>query len=330
MKLLILLLSLSLTACTDWQDTIFEFGVDAERSMSNLSEHAISTANHDWAYLETDVEEVSASAEVIIMLHGFAVDKDNWIRFARNFPNHRVIIPDLPGHGESSYNSALSYDFKNQATWLNDFAEELKLTKFHLIGNSMGGGIAAYYTYAYSDKVSSITLMDSAGVHSPEQSELHRIIENNEPNPLIIRTEADFDRLREFAMEDQPFLPWPASAVLARKSMARQAINDKIFADITVYAERVKVSKENLQVLSEIEQPAFILWGREDRALDVSSVKVFEQYLPNASSFIMEGVGHGPMIEQPENSAKLVLNFLDSIDAGKAYDKELKTLVVQE
>lgn len=330
MKLLILLLSLSLTACADWQDAIFELGVDAERSMSNLSKHAISTTHHDWVYLETNPDNTSPSAEVIIMLHGFAVDKDNWIRFARNFPNHKVIIPDLPGHGESSYNAELIYDFDNQAAWLDDFVSQLGLNKFHLIGNSMGGGISAFYAHAYSDKVSSITLMDAAGVHPPEPSKLQEIIANNEPNPLIIRTESDFDRLREFAMEDQPFLPWPASGVLARKAMARQAINDKIFADINDYAERVKVSKENLKVLSEIEQPAFIIWGKEDRALDVSSVQVFEQYLPNSSSFIMEGVGHGPMIERPEESAELVLAFLNKTNESLQEKKTLKALAVQE
>jgi len=320
-KIFILLLSLSLTACADWQDSLFELGVDAERSMSNLSKHSISTPNHDWTYLSTNSDDIEASAEVLVMLHGFAVDKDNWIRFARNFPNYRVIIPDLPGHGESSYNAELVYDFHNQAAWLNDFTEALNLTQFHLIGNSMGGGISAFYAHAYSDKVSSITLIDAAGVHPPKASKLQQIIENNEPNPLIIRTESDFDRLREFAMEDQPFLPWPAPGVLARKAMARQAINDKIFADINDYAERVKLSQENLKLLSEIQQPAFILWGKEDRALDVSSVEVFEQYLPNSSSFIMEGVGHGPMIERPEESAQLVLDFLHSLERSVALEE---------
>jgi pimeloyl-ACP methyl ester carboxylesterase len=313
-KLLILLLTLSLTACADWQDAIFELGVGVERSMSNVSKHVISTPNHDWVYLESNPESTSSSAEVLIMLHGFAVDKDNWIRFARNFPSYKVIIPDLPGHGETSYNSELIYDFNNQAAWLNDFVNQLGLKKFHLIGNSMGGGIAAFYAHAYGARVSSITLMDAAGVHPPEASKLQQIIANREPNPLIVRSEADFDRLREFAMEDQPFLPWPASAVLARKAMARQSINDKIFADINGYAERVKKSKENLQLLSEIQLPVFILWGREDRALDVSSVQVFEQYLPNASSFIMEGVGHAPMLERPEESAELVMNFFNNLN----------------
>ncbi|MFT6114203.1 MAG: pimeloyl-ACP methyl ester carboxylesterase [Oleispira sp.] len=70
-----------------------------------------------------------------------------------------------------------------------------------------------------------------------------------------------------------------------------------------------------------MQQPAFILWGKEDRALDVSSVEVFEQYLPNSSSFIMEGVGHGPMIERPEESAELVLSFLKSLNRKIALEE---------
>ena len=317
MRILILLLSLTLSACADWQESLFEMGVDAERSLSNLSEYQVSTKSHDWHYLDSILDGAKGNeaenTEVIILLHGFAVDKDNWIRFARNFPDHRIIIPDLPGHGESSFNQALTYDFHNQAFWLNEFTETLALKKFHLVGNSMGGGIAAFYAHAYPTKVNSITLMDAAGVHPPKPSKLQLILENNEANPLIVRSEDDFDRLREFAMEDQPFLPWPAPGVLARKAMARQSINDKIFADINEYAEKVKVTGENLKLLSEINQPAFIIWGKEDRALDVSSIEVFEAHLPRSQSHIMEGVGHGPMIERPKESAELVKSFLHGL-----------------
>lgn len=313
-----LLLSLSLTACADWQESLFQIGVNAERSMSNLTKHQLSTENHDWVYLDSDSGKETSNKEVMILLHGFAVDKDNWIRFARNFPDYRVIIPDLPGHGETSYNEELVYDFDSQSAWLDDFVTALDLKKFHIAGNSMGGGIAAFYSYNHPEKVDSITLIDAAGVHPPKLSKLQQIMENNEPNPLIVRSEDDFDRLREFAMEDQPFLPWPAPAVLARKAMARQEINDKIFADINAYAERVKETKDNLRVLEAIKHPVFILWGKEDRALDVSSVEVFEKHLPNSSAVIMEGVGHGPMIERPNESAELVLHFMNSLKASKA------------
>lgn len=297
-------------------------GVDAERSMSGLTKHRLTTASHEWVYLDSIYvdtnQDVKDEREVMLLLHGFAVDKDNWIRYARNFPDYRVIIPDLPGHGETSYNAEYVYDFDNQSLWLDEFVTALGLTSFHVAGNSMGGGIAAFYSYSHPNKVVSITLIDAAGVHPPKLSKLQEIIKNNEENPLIVRSEADFDRLRDFAMEDQPFLPWPAPSVLARKAMARQGINDKIFIDINNYAERVRETKENLRVLEAIKQPVFILWGKEDRALDVSSVEVFEKHLPNSSAVIMEGVGHGPMIERPVESAELVLHFMRSINASKA------------
>ncbi len=324
LKILVLLLSVLLTACSDWQEALFHMGVDVERSMSNLSKHSLATSSHDWVYLDTQLNSESSSdsaKQTIILLHGFAVDKDNWIRFARNLPEYRVIVPDLPGHGESSYHEELTYDFHNQTQWLNQFVAKLGLQNFHLVGNSMGGGIAAFYAHTFPENVDSITLMNAAGVHPPKPSKLQTILENNEANPLIVRTEQDFDRLREFAMEEQPFLPWPATAVLARKAMARQSINDKIFADINEYAERAKLTHENLKVLNEIQQPAFILWGKEDRALDVSSVEVFEKHLVNSSSFIMEGVGHGPMIERPEESAKLVEEFLKGINKNIAFEE---------
>jgi pimeloyl-ACP methyl ester carboxylesterase len=325
MRILILLISLSLSACANWQESLFESAVDAERYFSNLSEYQLSTQSHTWRYLDSVFDDGSGNEvdnrDVLILLHGFAVDKDNWIRFARNFPDYRVIIPDLPGHGESSFNDAFTYDFHNQVLWLNEFTEALALKAFHLVGNSMGGGIAAFYAHAYPAKVDSITLMDAAGVHPPKPSKLQLILDNNEANPLIVRSEEDFDRLRDFAMEDQPFLPWPAPGVLARKAMARQSINDKIFADINDYAEKVKVTGENLKVLSEINQPAFIIWGKEDRALDVSSIEVFEAYLPRSQSHVMEGVGHGPMIERPDESAELVKGFLNSLNTLMVFEE---------
>jgi len=324
-KIITLFLALSLSACTSWQENIFEWGVGVERSMSNLSQHTVTTASHNWTYLDSlpalqeeqsekgDAKIQIDELETVIMLHGFAVDKNNWIRFARDFEGYRVIAPDLPGHGETSYNEELTYSFLNQTIWLDEFVNKLGLKKFHLVSNSMGGGIAAFYTQQHQDSVLSLTLMNAAGVHSPEPSALQKILESGGENPLIVRSEADFDRLRAFGMEDPIFLPWPAPPVLARRSMARQPINDKIFADITKYSEKVKITKENLTILGKIKTPTLIIWGKQDRAIDVSSVAVFEKYLQDSRSIIMDGVGHGPMIERPYESAGFVLDFIQDV-----------------
>lgn len=298
----------------DWKESLFQFGVEAERSMSDLSLHKVSAGQHEWTYLDS----ASGNPEnlpTVVLLHGFAVDKDNWIRFARDFEGYRVIIPDLPGHGETSYNPDFTYNFVNQVAWLHDFADKLGLKHFHIAGNSMGGAIAAMYASEYPQQIQTITLIDAAGVYPPNPSQLQKILDESGKNPLIVNEEEDFDRLREFALEDQPFLPWPASEVLARKAVARKDINHKIFADIHAVAEAARNSDEHLKMLEGIQQPVLILWGREDRALDVSSVEVFEKYLPNSRSYIFDGVGHAPMLERPSESAEKVLDFIKAESA---------------
>lgn len=311
-RLLVAASLVSLTACADVQESLFDVGLKAERAMSGLQLQHISVADHDWTYLDSAPGDTSKP--LLLMLHGFAVDKDNWLRFARSFDDYRVIAPDLPGHGETSYNPEFTYDFVQQAVWLDEFVEALALKDLHIMGNSMGGGIALMYSYARPDNVESITLIDAAGVYPPKKSDLQEIIDNGGKNPLIVNSVEDFDTLRNFAMAKQPFLPWPATNVLARRAQARNEINTKIFADIHAVAEQAKHSDDNLKMLQQIQQPVLILWGEKDRALDVSSVAVFEQYLPDSRSFIFPDLGHAPMLESPDESAELVLEFVEGVE----------------
>ncbi len=309
-SVLLALLSLQLLACAKMQDSLFETGLKAERALSALNRHELDVAGHHWVYLDSE----TADAPVLLMLHGFAVDKDNWLRFARHFKDYRVIAPDLPGHGESSYNPQLTYDFAAQAGWLAEFVDALRLTQpVHILGNSMGGGIALLYSAAHPQQVASITLIDAAGVYPPQLSEFQQIIDNGGRNPLVVKTAEDYDALRNFAMVQQPFLPWPAPAVLARRAMARNAINTDIFADIHTVAEAARHNDDNLRLLEQIQQPVLILWGEQDRVLDVSSVGVFEQHLAHSQSHIFAHVGHAPMLEVPDDSAEVVRTFLQEL-----------------
>lgn len=320
---LLALLSLQLLACAKLQDAIFETGLKAERAMSALNRHELHVAGHHWVYLDSE----TAGAPVLLMLHGFAVDKDNWLRFARHFKDYRVIAPDLPGHGESSYNPQLTYDFAAQASWLAEFVDALKLTQpVHVLGNSMGGGIALLYSVAHPQRVASITLMDAAGVYPPHLSEFQQIIDNGGRNPLVVESMEDYDALRDFAMVQQPFLPWPAPDVLARRAMARNAINTEIFSDIHAVAEAARQNDDNLRLLEQIQQPVLILWGEQDRVLDVSSVSVFEQHLVYRQSHIFAGVGHAPMLEVPDDSAEVVRTFLQALPPRQALLQPTQTV----
>jgi pimeloyl-ACP methyl ester carboxylesterase len=59
--------------------------------------------------------------------------------------------------------------------------------------------------------------------------------------------------------------------------------------------------------------PTLIMWGKEDRILDVSAAAAFKKLIPQATVHIFPEVGHLPMVEIPDESAKVYQEFLSSI-----------------
>lgn len=298
----ILFSSLFITGCLKMENAIVGTIMDWEINSSGLTQKNVNVDGIDLVYFEG-----GQGTETIVLLHGFAADKSNWIRFVRTLvSDYKVIIPDQAGHGESGGTLEDSYTPTKQASRLAEFTRKIGVEQFHLVGNSMGGTIALFFAFQYPDRVKTLGLFDSGGVISPEPSELSKLLAKGE-NPLIADSAEDYDRLLEFTMEDPPFLPWPFANVMSRKSTPRKVLNEKIFADI------IKPRKYTTkQVLSAIKTPALILWGEEDRVIHVSSVSVFEQYLSNHKSVILAGVGHAPMVERPAQTATILRNFITS------------------
>lgn len=307
MKTIIALFSLViLTGCTSMKHSIFDMGVGIERSRSDLEKKEITIGDFNWVYLETSEAK---DKPVVLMLHGFAAEKDNWTRMAKYFEGYRVIAPDLPGHGETPFIQGKTYGFDKQSLRLAQFVDALNLKSFHLIGNSMGGGIAALYAYRHPDRVKTLALLDAAGFYGDEKSELEKTIEQNKPNPLIVRSPEDMEQLMHFAMEQVPYLPWPATDVLADRAMAREQANDVIFKELLKEAEIARAAGGFRHTFEKLSMPTYVLWGEEDRVLDVSSVDKFFQYTPNVQVDILPSVGHAPMLEIPEQTARLIQDF---------------------
>ena len=307
MKIITSILTLVLLAgCTSMKHSLFDMGVGIERSRSDLEKKEITIGEFKWVYLETTEAQ---DKPVVLMLHGFAAEKDNWTRMAKYMEGYRVIAPDLPGHGENLFIQGKGYGFDQQSLRLAEFVDALGLTSFHLIGNSMGGAIAALYAYRNPDRVLTLSLLDAAGFYGEEKSELEKTIEQNQPNPLIVRSPEDMERLMHFAMEQVPYFPWPATDVLADRAMAREKANDAIFKQLLKEAEMAKHAGGFRHVFEKLTMPTYVIWGEEDRVLDVSSVDKFFQYTPNVQVDILPQVGHAPMLEIPEQSAQLILDF---------------------
>jgi len=225
--------------------------------------------------------------------------------FAKYFtPNYRVIIPDLPGFGDSSKPENAKYNIMSQVERLNLLAKELKLTKFNIVGNSMGGNIAGNYTVTYPEMVKTLALFDSAGVVSPIKSERDLLFEKG-INPLVAKDEKGYDGLLEINFVKPIQLPSVIKKYLAKQAVKGAPLNDKISNEIRNTDLTVLEGK-----LNKITAPTLIVWGDSDKVIHVSSVQIFQKNIKNSQSAIIKECGHLPMLEKPQETASVYQDFL--------------------
>lgn len=256
---------------------------------------------------------VAGSEPPIVMLHGFGGEKDNWNRFSKQLTDeYRVIIPDLPGHGESVQDSGLNYGIDEQAKRLKQFLDALRVKKAHLVGNSMGGAIALRYAYLYPQSVASLGLFAAAGAEQAA-SDFHTAMKTTGKNPLLeIQNAKDFeDVMGRYVFVDPPYMPGFIVDILVEEKLKRRALEKKMFAELMTDIDQTSI-------LSSIKSPTLILWGGQDKILHVDNAELFRTKLAGSRKEIIDGVGHCPMIEKPEVAREAYRKFLhETASLGK-------------
>jgi abhydrolase domain-containing protein 6 len=288
-------------------ETLFKLAVKAERHSAGLVRKEIQVDDHKIVYLE------GGKGQTLLLIHGFGGSKDNWTRFAKFLTGeYHVVIPDLAGFGESSQIPTASYDAETQLKRMDRFAEALKLEKFHLAGNSMGGMFAAMYGAKYPQKVLTVALLAPGGVGSPNPSEVAILIKKGK-NPLLTGSTEDFKTLMGLCFVKPPSMPSQFIKVLAAEAVAHTGFNQKIWGDLKWNPTKEPPSSiENFLVpyLPQILSPVLIIWGEDDKILDVGGVAVLEKNLKNYRTVIMKDTGHIPMLEHPRETALHYIGFL--------------------
>lgn len=290
----------------------FRVAMSIERSLARLDEKDVQVGPYAIRYLEGGPSD----APVVLLVHGFGGDKDNWTRMARSLTkDYHVVIPDLPGFGQSTQIESASYDVRAQAARIDAFGRALHLPPQHVAGNSMGGHIAGAYTIMFPEQVKSVAFIDNAGITSPKESEMQARLAHGE-NPLLVEDYEQYQSMMTMIFVKKPWAPEPVYRYFAEQAIAHEKFNAKVWKDL----QDVPFPLE--PELEQIQKPVMILWGDHDRLRDVSSVDVMKAKMPLAKVTILKDVGHLPMLERPSESADAYLEFLrstaDSSPPGRA------------
>ena len=156
----------------------------------------------------------------------------------------------------------------------------------------------------------SLGLVDSAGI-TLQTPKFLNALEQSDSNPLIPHTAEEFHTTLEWASERSVGIPDFAITLMGEEKAANADVAEKVWQDINLDPA---LRLQGRDVLPRIKTPALILWGREDALLSVENVRVFQKELPNNRAVILEGVGHVPMAEAPEETAEAFRAFWKDID----------------
>ena len=272
--------------------------INGQRRAADLTRREIQVDDHRIVYLE------GGKGKTVVLLHGYGLDKDCWAVFAKGLKGYHLVIPDIPGFGESSRVRTDSYDFDSQIKRLDRFMEVLRLDRFHLAGQSMGGALTAVYGAKHPDKVLTLALLDPACVPSRNKSEFYLQLKKGN-NLLFADSVKGFDSLMELIFAKPPAIPGQFKKIVVSEMIAHLDFNKKIWRDWK--PEEYSVAP----ILPRINAPVLIMWGDKDKVTDIGGVDFLEKNLKNSRTVIMKDTGHAPMMEKPEEAAKAYLTFLN-------------------
>lgn len=241
-----------------------------------------------------------AAAPPIVLLHGIG----HWTQAAWDTiapflaSDYRLVALDLPGFGESSKPDA-RYDLAFFTRVLGDLVDRLTLSRFALMGNSLGGLIAASYAAEHPERVTVLALIAPAGfLRTPgvvtrvfALAPLLERLRLRTPRWIVRRTIRAATHDPTVITEDVV----ERAYVLTQDPLVRRA-----FGRVYAGARREVLDMRGLHArFARYAGPALLFWGRHDRYLPVAGLERARRVYPQAAVTELERCGHLPQVEEP-------------------------------
>ncbi len=272
-----------------------------------ISERSLEVGGIRFRYLQGG----APSGLPVVFLHGWPTWAEVWLPVARAVgARHPWIAFDLPGQGKSSLLPRGDRTMPSCRRAVVAFLDALGLPSYALVGNSMGGSLAIMAARDRPSQVARVAALDAAGLNAKFPGRTVRMYAPfllprflTAPGPRSARRLLVKAVFHDPAFADAAWVDAVVATWASRER--RKALLDAGFslrrADASVYDD-----------LPDLAVPTLVLSGREDLQFSWQSAEAAARRIPRARFAAIEGAGHFPMVEKPDETARLLLEFLDT------------------
>jgi pimeloyl-ACP methyl ester carboxylesterase len=272
--------------------------------------------------IEVDGTEVNyvelGEGRPIVFVHGLSGCWQNWLENLPYFAarGYRAVALDLPGFGHSPM-PKWEISIPAYGRLVDGLCRELNLHSTALVGNSMGGFIAAEVAVNEPQWTSHLVLVSAAGISHARM--------RREPVVASGRVMAAFGplalRMREVGLRRPRIRRRAFTGVVRHPDRIRRELLAEIFINGVatpgfLASLGALTGYDIVDRLERVRDPTLIVWGRDDLVVPASDAAGYAERIPGSELHVFADCGHLPMAERPVRFNRLVERFLDSRDPG--------------
>ncbi len=265
-------------------------------------------------------DEGARGAPTLLLIHGYGDSLHEWESWvARLKDQYHLVSIDLPGHGLTRAPAGYQANIEAFRDLTHDFARAQGLSRYTVIGNSMGGNIAWEYALSYPEEVEALVLVDAAGWPVAGQDDgkeppVFQLLRNPIAAPLLKN------------LDNSALIRQGVAASFGDKSKADEATVTRFIElsrapghrDILVqlslkHRERALATPERLAALT---MPVLVMTGEVDALIPAEYARKFHDAIAGSGYVEFPGVGHIPQTEAPDASAAALRSFLERVYAA--------------
>ncbi len=238
------------------------------------------------------VEE--GEGDVLMLLHGLFGALSNYRDQIEHYKlKYKVVVPLLPIYEMSVFEASLG----GLTRYTHEFIELMNYNKMVVLGNSLGGHIAALYTLKHQEKVKALILTGSSGLFESAMG-------------TTFPKRGDYQFIKD-RTEHTFFDPTMATKELVDEVF--DICNNRLKA-IKVLATAKSAIRHNLRDdLEFIKVPSLLIWGKNDTITPAFVGEEFHRLMETSELHFIDKCGHAPMMERPEEFNKIVDEFLKKV-----------------
>ena len=275
-------------------------------------EHHITIGGTETAYWEYNPDK----QPTLILIHGFRGTHHGLAKIVEALPEYRLIVPDLPGFGESEALS-MGHSITNYMDWLHQFRAKVDTAyQSYIVGHSFGTIIASHYAAAHPGAVRKLVLINPIG--SPALESEQRFLVQLAILYYWLARKLPASAARAWVSMKPATKIMSVAMRKTKDKSIRRYIDEQHYAHFSSFANptqlaqafRTSVSHDVYQIAHELHIPTLLIAGEKDDITSLAKQRHLHGAISGAQLVVIDGVGHLTHYETPGEVAAAIRNFI--------------------